>query len=99
MSRRKLIKKRLLRRRKHSRERGAAHERRGGESGMKSMVRIVKRGRDEGSQSLQVDDEKKEALPCEHDIASTVKGWIAEAEKRRRLSDSERRDMLIKFAQ
>jgi hypothetical protein len=66
---------------------------------MKYAVRIVKRGRDEGSQSLQVDDGKEKALPCEHDIAGTVKGWIAEAEQRRRLGDSERWDMLIKFAQ
>ena len=66
---------------------------------MKSAVRIVKRGRDESLKSLQVDDKGGTATPCEREIASTVRSWIAEREQRRSLSERRNWDMLIKFAQ
>lgn len=69
------------------------------ESVMNSVVRIVKRGRDEISQSLQAGDKDGTAATCERDIASTVKSWITEREQQRRLSERRNWDLLIKFAQ
>lgn len=69
------------------------------ESVMKSAVRVVKRGRDESLKSLQVDDKGGTATPCEREIASTVRNWIAEREQRRSLSERRNWDILIKFAQ
>ena len=66
---------------------------------MKSAVRIVKRGRDEGSESLQAGGKDETAKPSEREIASTVRRWIAEREQRRRLSERRNWDLLIKFAQ
>ena len=65
---------------------------------MNSVVRIVKRGRDESLQSLQDGDDGKTAKPCELEIASTVRSWIAEREQRRRLIERRNWDILVRFA-
>jgi hypothetical protein len=52
---------------------------------MNSGVRIIKRGRDDGPQSLPPGRDEKTARQSEREIASTVKGWITELEQRRRL--------------
>jgi hypothetical protein len=65
---------------------------------MNSAVRIVKRGRDESLQSLQDGDDGKTAKPCEREIATTVRSWIAEREQRRRLSERRNWDILVRFA-
>lgn len=70
-----------------------------GESIMNSRVRIVKRRSDEGLQSEQAGRDQKSPSHGERDIASTVKGWIAEREQRRRTSERRYWDMLVKFAQ
>lgn len=49
---------------------------------MNSGVRVVKRGKDDGSKRPPVGRDEKRAKFCEREIASTVKGWIAELEKR-----------------
>ena len=49
---------------------------------MNSGVRVIKRGRDDGPQSLPRRDEKT-TRQSEREIAGTVKGWIAEWEQRR----------------
>ncbi len=69
------------------------------ESVMSSAVRIVRRGREEGSQDSQVGDKDGTARSREREIASTVRSWIAEREQRRRLSERGYWDMLIKLAQ
>lgn len=67
---------------------------------MKPKVKILKRGRDESSESSQTFDERKTGSPSgEREIISTVKGWIAEGEERRRLSERRNWELLIKFAQ
>jgi predicted phage gp36 major capsid-like protein len=52
---------------------------------MNYRVRIIKRGRDEGRQSLSPGRDEKTTRQSEREIAGTVKGWIAEWEERRRL--------------
>ena len=61
---------------------------------MNSAVRIVKRGRDE---SLQGDDKGGTPSPCEREIASTVRNWIAERGQQRRLSERKNWEILIKL--
>ena len=51
---------------------------------MNYRVRIIKRGRDEGRQSLPPGRDEKTTRQSEREIAGTVKGWIAEWERRRR---------------
>jgi hypothetical protein len=62
-------------------------------------VRIVKRGSDERSQNSKVAKEEVATRSREREIASTVKGWIAERNEGRRLSESKQREMLVRFAQ
>ena len=53
---------------------------------MNSGVRIIKRSRKEISQSLPPGQGEKTARQNERDIASTIKGWIAEWEQRQQAS-------------
>ena len=62
---------------------------------MNSGLRVIKRGRDDGQQSLPPDRSEKTARQSEREIAGTVKGWIAEWEQRRRL-DAQSAFALIK---
>ena len=54
---------------------------------MKSGVRVIKRGREDGPRDLPPGRDEKAARQSERAIASTVKGWIAEWERRRRADD------------
>jgi hypothetical protein len=62
---------------------------------MNSVVRIVKRGRVES----QPDDKQDRKAPTEREIASTIKSWIIDRERRRRLTERTSWEMLTKFAQ
>ena len=53
---------------------------------MNTGVRIIKRGRDDGAQSLPTGRAEKTTQQNEREIAGTVKGWINEWEQRRRLA-------------
>ena len=66
---------------------------------MKSVVRIVKRGRGESVEPLQPQDNKEKKVPSEREIANTIKSWIADREKRKRLSEVANWELLTKFAQ
>lgn len=65
---------------------------------MNSRVRIVKRGRDERPQHPPAAAGAKTAGACEREIAGTVRSWVAERERRKRQSEREHWDLLIKFA-
>ena len=54
---------------------------------MKTGVRIIKRGRADGSQSLQDGRDEKTGPQREREIAGTVKNWIAESAQRRRADE------------
>ena len=56
---------------------------------MNTGVRIIKRGRAQGLQSLPVGRSEKTGPQREREIAATVKSWIAEAAQRR--SDEKQR--------
>jgi hypothetical protein len=62
-------------------------------------VRIVKQGRVESCQHSQVQDKHESEPPKEREIVSTIKGWIADRERRRRLSERSNWDILIRFGQ
>lgn len=49
-------------------------------------VRIVKRGRNEGSKKTEAEDEKT-SRQSTREIASTIKGWVSELERRQRASE------------
>lgn len=66
---------------------------------MKSVVKIVKRGRRESEQPLQPQDNKEKKVPSEREIASTIKTWIADREQRKRLIEIANWELLTKFAQ
>ena len=66
---------------------------------MKSVVRIVKRGRGESEQPLQPQDNKEKKAPSEREIAKTIKSWIADRDQRKRLTEVANWDLLTKFAQ
>jgi hypothetical protein len=66
---------------------------------MKSVVRIVKRGKRESVQPLPPQDNKEETAPSEREVANTIKSWIADREKRRRLTEVTNWELLTKFAQ
>jgi len=51
---------------------------------MNTVVRIIKRGRAGGLQSLPVGRGEKSGPQREREIAGTVKSWIAESAQRRR---------------
>jgi hypothetical protein len=51
---------------------------------MDTGVRIIKRGRASGLQSLPVSRGEKTVPQCEREIAGTVESWIAESAQRRR---------------
>jgi hypothetical protein len=51
---------------------------------MNTGVRIIKRSRDDGAQSLSPGRAEKTTRQSEREIAGTVKGWINEWEQRRR---------------
>lgn len=65
---------------------------------MNSGVRIVKRG-SESCQHTQVQNKDKSDMSSEREIASTVKGWIADRQARRRLTDQANWNILIRFGQ
>jgi hypothetical protein len=54
---------------------------------MNSGVRIIKRSRAEGLQSLPPGKGEKTGRQREREITSTVKGWIAESAQRRRAEE------------
>ena len=54
---------------------------------MNTGVRIIKRGRADGSQSRPVGRGEKTGPQREREIAGTVKGWIAESAQRRRADE------------
>ena len=56
---------------------------------MNSVVRIVKKGRNEGLRSLPIGQDEKTHRQSNREIISTVKSWIAESEQRRRASEQE----------
>ncbi len=84
MSRSILIRQRLLTQRRLRQGRGVVSVE--CEGVMNSGLRVIKRGRDDGQQSLPPDQREKTARQSEREIAGTVKGWIAEWEERRRLN-------------
>ncbi len=53
---------------------------------MNSVVKIVKRGTKE-LKHLQIGHEEETSRQGQRDIVSTVKGWIAELEQRRRAEE------------
>lgn len=66
---------------------------------MKSVIRIVKRGRVDASPDSHPEDKEETKAPSEREIASTIKGWITDREQRRRMIERSNSDMLTKFAQ
>ena len=54
---------------------------------MNTGVRIIKRGRADGLQSLPVGRGEKTVRQSEREIAGTVKSWIAESAQRRRADE------------
>ena len=66
---------------------------------MKSVVRIVKRGRGKSVEARQTQDNKEKKVPSEREIASTIKTWIADREQRKRLTEVANWELLTKFAQ
>ena len=66
---------------------------------MKSVVRIVKRGRGESAEPRETQDNKEKKAPTEREIANTIKSWIADREKRKRLIEIANWELLTKFAQ
>ena len=54
---------------------------------MNTRVRIIKRGRAGGFQSLSASRGEKTMLQSEREIADTVKSWIAESAQRRRADE------------
>jgi len=54
---------------------------------MNTGVRIIKRGRARGPQSMPPGQDEKTGRQGEREIASTVKGWIAETARRRRADE------------
>ena len=66
---------------------------------MKSVVKIVKRGREKSVEPLQPQDNKEKKAPSEREIANTIKSWIADREKRKRLTEVANLELLTKFAQ
>jgi len=62
---------------------------------MNTGVRIIKRGRAGGLQSLPVGRGEKTKPQREREIAGTVKSWIAESAQRRR-ADEQRAFVLLK---
>lgn len=63
---------------------------------MKSGVRVIKRGREEGPRGLPPGRDEKSARQSERAIAGTVKGWIAEWEQQRKL-DTQSAFTLVKL--
>jgi hypothetical protein len=51
---------------------------------MKTGVRIIKGGRASVATSLPVGRDEKTVRQSEREIASTIKGWVAESARRRR---------------
>ena len=51
---------------------------------MNSAVRILKCGRSEASEDLKSDRGEKSGQQTTRELVSTIKGWIAELEQRRR---------------
>jgi hypothetical protein len=66
---------------------------------MKSIVRIVKRVKEQSSEPLGPQDNKEKRAPSEREIASTIKSWIADREQRKRLAERINMELLTKFAQ
>lgn len=66
---------------------------------MKSVVKIVKRGRGESVEPMQTQDNKEKKAPTEREIANTIKSWIADREQRKRLIEIANWELLTKFAQ
>ena len=66
---------------------------------MKSVIRIVKREKAESSQRAQPQEKEERKQPNEREIASTIKSWITDREKHRRLTERSNWEMLTKFAQ
>jgi hypothetical protein len=66
---------------------------------MKSVVRIVKRGKRESVQPLPPQDNKEKKARSEREVANTIKSWIADREKRKRLTEVTNWELLTKFAQ
>jgi len=66
---------------------------------MKSVVRVVKRGRRESVKALQPQDNNEKKAPSEREVANTIKSWIADREKRKRLTEVTNWELLTKFAQ
>ncbi len=54
---------------------------------MKTGVRIIKRCRARGLQSMAPGRDEKTARQSEREIAGTVKSWIAESAQRRRAEE------------
>ena len=63
---------------------------------MKSGVRIIKRGREDGPRVLPPGRDEMTVQQSERAIAGTVKGWVAEWEQQRRL-DTQSALMLFKL--
>jgi len=66
---------------------------------MKSVIRIVKRGRVDTSPDSHPEGKEERKAASEREIASTIKGWIIDREQRRRTIERSNWDMLTKFAQ
>jgi hypothetical protein len=66
---------------------------------MKSVVRIVKRGKSESVQPLPRQDNTEKKAPSEREVANNIKSWIADREKRKRLTEVTNWELLTKFAQ
>lgn len=66
---------------------------------MKSVIKIVKREKEQSSEPLRPEENKEKKAPSEREIASTIKSWIADREQRKRLVEVANWDLLTKFAQ
>jgi len=66
---------------------------------MKSVVRVVKRGRRESVKALQPQDNNEKKALSEREIANTIKSWIADRQQRKRLTEVANWELLSKFAQ
>lgn len=66
---------------------------------MKTLVKIVKRGRADSRQQPQLEQKQETKKPSDREIAITIKRWITDREQRRRLVERTDWDMLSRFAQ
>jgi hypothetical protein len=63
---------------------------------MNSGVRIIKRGSDSGRKTMPIGEKERTDRQSEREIASTIKGWIAEWAQRKQL-DARSASALVKL--